>query len=196
MGDSGSAGFHCTVGLMREGEPQEEAQNQPSGAVLPLSRRARAEQLAQNQAQVERADMNQLPLQNVLPSSQVAAPHAARFIAMREAAFHQLAAPPEQAASHPPPVLIDRLLFLGLALPVAPPLLPLLRNVTAHLVTLHALDHCAAVVALVGQKPRDRRNVTLREEPHGNDHTQRVRRRMQLHPAAHPWLTFAGALTP
>ena len=131
MGDSGSAGFHCTVGLMREGEPQEEAQNQPSGAVLPLSRRAHAEQLAQNQAQVERADMNQLPLQNVLPSSQVAAPHAARFIAMREAAFHQLAAPPEQAlavaASHPPPVLIDRLLFLGLALPVAPPLLPLLE---------------------------------------------------------------------
>src|SRR5271156_4421366 len=120
---------------MREGEPQEEAQNQPCSAVLPLSRCARAEHLAQNQAQVERAHMHQLPLQNVLPSPQVAAPHAARFIAMREAAFHQLAAPPEQALavarSHPPPVLIDRLLFLRFALPVAPPFLLLLRNVTA-----------------------------------------------------------------
>ena len=47
-----------------------EAQNKLNGAVFQLSRRARAQQLAQDQAQVERADMNQLPLQNVVPSAQ------------------------------------------------------------------------------------------------------------------------------
>jgi hypothetical protein len=36
--------------------------------------------------------------------------------------------------------------LLGLALPVAPPLLSLLRNITADVVTLHPLDHRAAVV--------------------------------------------------
>jgi transposase len=37
--------------------------------------------------------VNQLPFQNVLPSPQVTAPQATGFIAMREAAFDQLAAP-------------------------------------------------------------------------------------------------------
>ncbi len=39
-----------------------------------LSRRSRAQQLAQDQAQVEGADMDQLPLQDVLLSAQVATP--------------------------------------------------------------------------------------------------------------------------
>jgi hypothetical protein len=38
-------------------------------AVFQLARRARSQQLAQNQAQVERSYMDQLPLQNVLPPS-------------------------------------------------------------------------------------------------------------------------------
>ena len=42
---------------------------QAAKAVSPLSRRARTQQLAQDQAQVERADMNQLPLQNVVASA-------------------------------------------------------------------------------------------------------------------------------
>jgi hypothetical protein len=62
-------------------------------AVFQLARRTRSQQLAQNQAQVERSDMDQLPLQNVLPSSEMAAPHAARLVAVRKAAFDQLAAP-------------------------------------------------------------------------------------------------------
>ena len=89
-GNSGSAGLHCAICPIPAGEPPEEAQNQPSGAVVPLSRRARAEQIAQNQTQVERADMNQLPLQDVLAPAQVAAPHAAGLVAVRKAAFHQL----------------------------------------------------------------------------------------------------------
>lgn len=64
-------------------------------AVPPLPRGSRTQQLAQDQAQVEGADMNQLPLQNVLLSAQVRAPHAAGVVAVREAAFHQLAAPPQ-----------------------------------------------------------------------------------------------------
>jgi hypothetical protein len=39
--------------------------------------------------------MNQLPLQNVFLSAQMATPHPARLVAVREAAFHQLAAPPQ-----------------------------------------------------------------------------------------------------
>jgi len=62
-------------------------------AVFQLAWRTRSQQLAQNQTQVERSDMDQLPLQNVLSSSQMAAPHAARLVAVREAAFDQLAAP-------------------------------------------------------------------------------------------------------
>jgi hypothetical protein len=38
--------------------------------VLQLARRTRSQQLAQNQAQVERSHMHQLPLQNVLPPPQ------------------------------------------------------------------------------------------------------------------------------
>jgi hypothetical protein len=37
--------------------------------------------------------MDQLPLQNILPPSQMAASHPARLVAVREAAFDQLAAP-------------------------------------------------------------------------------------------------------
>ena len=107
--------------------------------------------------------MDQLPLQDVLVSAQVAAPHGTGFIAVCEAAFHHLAAPPEQAlavvAAHPSPVLVDRLLFVLLALPVAPPLLLLLRNVTAYFVTLHALDHRAAVVSLVRDSLLDPMNI-------------------------------------
>jgi len=58
-------------------EQQEDAHDKHAEAVSQLPRSARAEHLAQNQAQVERADMHQLPLQNVLPSPQMAAPQAA-----------------------------------------------------------------------------------------------------------------------
>jgi hypothetical protein len=70
-------------------------QKKHATTVSPLPRRARTQQLAQDQAQVERAHMDQLPLQNVLVSAQVRAPHAAGVVAVREAAFHQLAAPPQ-----------------------------------------------------------------------------------------------------
>jgi len=70
-------------------------QNQLHGAISSTSRRTRAPQLAHYQAQVAYSYMSQLPLQNVLSFPQVAAPHAASFVAMRKVAFHKLAAPPE-----------------------------------------------------------------------------------------------------
>src|SRR5580658_23054 len=81
------------------------------------------------------------------------APHAARLVAVRKAAFHQFPAPTQQtlavAAAHPSPILVYRLLLLGFALPVALPLLFLFRNVSTHFVTLHPLQDRAAVVTLV-----------------------------------------------
>src|ERR1019366_7336588 len=67
----------------------------PYATQLHAPRRSRAQHLAQDQAQVEGADMNQLPLQNVRVSAQVRAPHGASVVAVRKAAFHQLAAPPQ-----------------------------------------------------------------------------------------------------
>jgi hypothetical protein len=49
-------------------EQQKDLQNAPARTVPQLSRRARTQQLPQDQAEVERADMNQLPLQDVVPS--------------------------------------------------------------------------------------------------------------------------------
>jgi len=50
-------------------EQQNYVQNKLARAVSQLSRRARTQQLAQDQAQVEGAYMNQLSLQNVVPSA-------------------------------------------------------------------------------------------------------------------------------
>src|SRR6266446_8899300 len=58
-----------------------------SSSVLPLPRRARTQQFAQDQAQIERAYMDQLPLQNVFVSAQMATPHPSRLVAVREAAL-------------------------------------------------------------------------------------------------------------
>src|ERR1035441_768370 len=84
----------------RNGLPQAQQKPQKSGKQLPstvfqLARRARTQQLAQDQAQVEPAHMDQLPLQNVFVSAQMATPHPARLVAVREAALDELAAPPQ-----------------------------------------------------------------------------------------------------
>src|SRR5580658_186883 len=93
------------------------------------------------------------------------APHAARLVAVRKAAFHPFPAPTQQtlavAAAHPSPILVYRLLLLGFALPVALPLLFLFRNVSPHFVTLHPLQDRAAVVTLVRYHLFDSLDVDL-----------------------------------
>ncbi len=76
-------------------EQQKNAYNEPAKAVSQFSGRARAQQCAQDQAQIERAHMHQLPFQNVVASAQMATPHRARLVAVREAALDQLAPPPQ-----------------------------------------------------------------------------------------------------
>ena len=73
---------------------QESRKHLPS-AVFQLARRTRSQQLTQNQTQVERSHMDQLPFQNVLPPPQMAASHTAGLVAVREAAFDQLPASAE-----------------------------------------------------------------------------------------------------
>ena len=57
--------------------------------------------------------MDQLPLHDVLLTTQMGAPHTTRVVAMGKAAFHQFAAPPQKAfaavALPPPSILVRRL---------------------------------------------------------------------------------------
>src|ERR1700686_1419325 len=100
--------------------------------------------------------MNQQTLENILPSVQGAASHPAGFVAMSESSFHELAASPQQflaiLASFPLSILINRLLFALLALPVSLAGLLLLRNVSANFKFLDLLKSFAAMVALVRNK--------------------------------------------
>src|ERR1700677_3301884 len=100
--------------------------------------------------------MDQLSLQNVLLSAQMAAPHPSRLVAVREATFHQLAPSPQYTLAVLAPaslsILVHQLLLLPFALPVPPPFLFLLRNISSHFVTLHPLQHRPAVVAAVGNQ--------------------------------------------
>jgi hypothetical protein len=60
--------------------------------VSPLPRRSGANQLAQNQTQIERRNVNQLPLQNIRVFAQVRSAYAAGVVTMCEAPFDQFAA--------------------------------------------------------------------------------------------------------
>jgi len=76
-------------------EQQKNAHDKHTEAVSQLPRRSRSQQFAHHQAQVEGSHMDQLPLQDILVSTQMRAPHAAGLVAMREAALDLLAALPE-----------------------------------------------------------------------------------------------------
>lgn len=82
-------------GLPEAQQKAQELRQYSCSAVLPLPWRARAHQSAQDQAQIERAHVDQLPLPNVFVSAQMATPQAAGLIAVREAALDELAAPSE-----------------------------------------------------------------------------------------------------
>src|SRR3974390_191437 len=64
----------------------------------------------------------------------------------------------------PPPILVNRLLFRRLTLPVPSPLRLLLRYVAAHLVTLDPLEDGTAVIPLIGDQLFDCR-VPIRATP-------------------------------
>ncbi len=126
-------------------EALNQAQNQVCRAVLQLSRRSHTQHLAQHQADVERADVNQLAFEYVLPSAQGAASHSAGLVAMSEASFDQLASPLQQSlailAAHPLTVLINRPLLPLFAFPVPLAGLLLFRNVYANFEFLYLFNH-------------------------------------------------------
>ena len=71
-------------------EPLKKAEKKPCHAVFQLSGLTRSQHLPQHQADVERADVDQQTLQNILMSAQGAAPHPTRFVTVGKAAFDKL----------------------------------------------------------------------------------------------------------
>jgi hypothetical protein len=66
----------------------------PGKPIPQLPRRSRSQQRAEDQTQIERADMNQQALQNILMPSQMRASHSSGVVAVRKAPFDQLASLP------------------------------------------------------------------------------------------------------
>src|SRR5262249_11462128 len=133
-------------------------------AIPQLPRRSRSQNLAENQAQVERADVNQLSLQNVLSPAQVCSSHSAGFVAVGKGPLYQLSAllQPVLAVSPlpPPPVRVHRLLFLRLALP-PPSAMSGFRYVCSHRGLTQHHHRASAVVSLVRDYLGDSVDVNL-----------------------------------
>jgi hypothetical protein len=92
--------------------------------------------------------MNQQTLENVVVLSQVRAPHAAGFVAVRETALDQLAPPTQQPLPlgpfQPLPIRVDGLLLAFFTNPVPLPILFLLRNVSAYASSLQLFQNGSA----------------------------------------------------
>ncbi len=73
-------------------QPKQE-QKQHSTHVVPLPRGACSQQAAEDQAQIESCNVDQLTLEDIVVLAQMRAPHAAGVVTVREAAFHYLTAP-------------------------------------------------------------------------------------------------------
>ena len=99
-------------------------------------------------------------------SPQMGPSHPTRIVAVREAPLDQLASLAKQGfpirAVHSSTVLIDRLLLLGLALPMPLALLLLLWKVRSYVRALHRYQHRTAVVTFVGYYFLDALQMDLR----------------------------------
>jgi len=67
-------------------------ENKLAEPVAQLPRRAGGQHLPANETQIERSDVNQLPLQNIFAASKIDSSHTASFVAMRERPLEQFAA--------------------------------------------------------------------------------------------------------
>src|SRR5712691_9538081 len=88
------------------------------GAALEAARRAHPDHLTHEESEIEAADVNQDPFENIRVAAQMRAAHAPGVVGVREGAFHILAASTHQAtsptAANPSPIAIHRRLSLGL----------------------------------------------------------------------------------
>ena len=150
----------------RAGIQAQERQEEGSTAVLPLPRHTGAQEFAEDQAQIEPGDVNQLPFEYILVLAKVRAPHAPGVAIVCETAFDELPAPSQYALAvvtvHSSPAGVHRLLLSSLAISVALSLPLPLRNIGAYLVTLYPLQPRTRVIALVGDHLLDALHVHLR----------------------------------
>ena len=70
--------------------------------VFQFPRSACADHRTENQAEIECADVNQLPLEDVLVAAQMRSPHSAGIVTVREAPLDQLASLAQQALAISP----------------------------------------------------------------------------------------------
>ena len=161
-------------------------------AALEAPRRADARQVRHEQPEIDAADLDEQPLQNVGMPAQMDAAHPAGLIEMRVGPFQQLAPLPQQpfsaCASNPPPVGIHRVPRRRLALPVAPAAVRL-RDVAADADGRKPDHRLVAVISLVSDNLRDPRRADRLDLLGGRDERvdqgRRVARTRVLHRHAH-----------
>ena len=161
-------------------------------AALEAPRRAHARQVPHEQPEIDAADLDEHPFQDVGMPAQMHAAHPAGLVEMRVGPFQQLAPLPQQpfpaCASDPSAVGIHGVPRRRLALPV-PPAAVRLRDVAAHADGRKPDHRLVAVIPLVSDNLRDPRRAD-RLDPLGGrdervDQGRRVARPRVLHRHAH-----------
>ena len=166
-------------------------------AALEAPRRADARQVPHEQPEIDAADLDEQPFQNVGMPAQMDAAHPAGLIEMRVWPFHQLAPLPQQpfpaCASDPPAVGIHRVPRRRLALPV-PSAAVRLRDVAADADGRKPDHRLVTVIPLVGHDLRDPRRANrldlLGSRDERVDQGRRVARTRVLHRHAHDGACF------
>ena len=166
-------------------------------AALEAPRRADARQVPHEQPEIDAADLDEQPFQDVGMPAQMDAAHPAGLVEMRVGPFQQLAPLPQQPfparAADPPPVGIHRVPRRRLALPV-PPAAVRLRDVAADADGRKPDHRLVAVISLVGHDLHDPRRADrldlLGSRDERVDQGRRVARTRVLHRHAHDGACF------
>src|SRR5262249_40959359 len=104
-------------------EGREMSQTRGDGAALEAARRAPPAELPHEQAEIERARVDEQPFENVRMPAQVGAAHGPGVVDVRKGALQILSPAPQQPRAAPPgdapPIAIDRALRVEGMPPVA-----------------------------------------------------------------------------
>src|SRR6516164_4555935 len=131
---------------------------------LQPARRADADQLTQEEPEIEAARVDQQPLADVRVAAQVHTAHPAGLVEMREASFQALTAKPQQTqaacAANAPTIAVHRSARLGMVLPVPSSAIGF-RDVAADAHGFEIDERLIAVIALVADDFFDTVSVGL-----------------------------------
>src|ERR1035441_1909546 len=83
----GSRRAGSSIEVLRAANKALQHKNKQCAVVFQLPRGARPDQRTENQAEIECADVNQLPLEDVLVAAQMSSPHCPGIVTMREASL-------------------------------------------------------------------------------------------------------------